>query len=128
MKKAECDYNKITGIIIHGDAFGQTIGFPTANVKTNDPLPENGVYIATMEWNSKQYNGILNIGTRPTIHGKDLRIEIHLLDFNKNLYGETVSIKPLLFLRKEKKFEKTEELQQQINADKAIAIKYFLNQ
>ena len=113
------------GIVAHGDALGRTIGFPTANLETPDPLPPHGTYVAEMEWQSHVYFGVLNIGLRPTVHGKELRVEIHLLDFKGTLYGEKVTITPLLFLREERKFDSVEALKQQITADVAIARDYL---
>ena len=111
-------HQTLHGTIVHGDRIGRTIGFPTANLQTEDPLPEHGVYVARMDWKSGNGYGMLNIGTRPTVEGTSLRVEMHLLDFHGDLYGETVSVQLLHFLRKEKKFAGTEELRQQLSDDR----------
>ena len=106
------------GTIIHGDRIGRTIGFPTANLQTTDPLPERGVYVARMTWDEGQGFGMLNIGTRPTVGGATLRVEMHLLDFQGDLYGKRVSVRLLYFLRSEMKFAGTETLRRQLMADR----------
>ena len=106
------------GIIIHGDRIGRTLGFPTANVQTSDPLPERGVYIARMEWESGDGWGMLNIGTRPTIQGTEMRVEMHLTDFQGDLYGQHVTIRLIRFLRKEIRFQDIEALRQQLLRDR----------
>ena len=75
VQKPEKKYQPLRGKIIHGDALGRTLGFPTANLQTTDLLPDNGVYIAQLEWNTKLYQGILNIGFRPTVQGCEQRVE-----------------------------------------------------
>ncbi|MBO7624825.1 MAG: riboflavin kinase [Bacteroidales bacterium] len=111
-------HQTLHGTIIHGDRIGRTIGFPTANLQTADPLPERGVYVARMVWKSGSGYGMLNIGTRPTVNGTTLRVEMHLLDFQGDLYGETVSVQLLHFLRQEMRFAGTEALRQQLLADR----------
>ncbi|MBO4403596.1 MAG: riboflavin kinase [Bacteroidales bacterium] len=125
MQKPEKKYQPLRGKIIHGDALGRTLGFPTANLQTTDLLPDNGVYIAKLEWNTKLYQGILNIGFRPTVQGCEQRVEMHLFNFNGSLYGESVTVTPLLFLRKERKFETLEALRAQIAQDQAAARDYL---
>lgn len=125
VQKPEKKYQPLRGKIIHGDALGRTLGFPTANLHTTDLLPDNGVYIAQLEWNTKLYQGILNIGFRPTVQGCEQRVEIHLFNFNGSLYGENVTVTPLLFLRKERKFETLEALRAQIAQDQAAARDYL---
>lgn len=125
VQKPEKKYQPLRGKIIHGDALGRTLGFPTANLQTTDLLPDNGVYIAKLEWNTKLYQGILNIGFRPTVQGCEQRVEMHLFNFNGSLYGESVTVTPLLFLRKERKFETLEALRAQIAQDQAAARDYL---
>lgn len=117
--------NTLHGTVIHGDRIGRGIGFPTANLHTDDPLPENGIYVALMEWESGNGYGMLYIGNRPTVGGTEKRVEMHLLDFNGELYGQSVSIQIIHFLRKEKKFEQTSALQEQLRADRKQTEEYL---
>lgn len=110
-------HNILNGNIVHGDHIGKTLGFPTANLQTADPLPPDGVYIARMSWKDGTRYGMLDIGLRPTVGGKEQRVEIHLLDFHGDLYGKKVRIETLHFLRKEQKFADTDALRRQLDAD-----------
>ena len=110
-------HNVLNGNIVHGDHIGQALGFPTANLQTADPLPPDGVYVARMSWRDGDRYGMLDIGLRPTVDGKEQRVEIHLLDFHGDLYGEKVQIETLHFLRKEQKFADTNALRRQLDAD-----------
>ena len=121
----------ISGTVIRGQQLGQTIGFPTANISlsTLDKLvPCNGVYFATAKLQNKTYNGVMNIGTRPTVKGHSQSIEIHLFDFNTSIYDETITVELLEYVRPEQKFEHIEALKLQIAKDKEQAICYFQNQ
>ncbi len=105
--------------VIKGDRRGRTIGFPTINQK----YPENlvkikfGVYKTRVSINGKYYDGITNIGVRPTYHSDYIISETYIKDFSGELYGESVRIIPQKFLRKEIKFANVEELRRQIEID-----------
>lgn len=118
-------YATLHGIIVQGDRIGRTIGFPTANLQTAGPLPEDGVYAAVMQWKGGRFYGMLDIGLRPTMDGKDRRVEMHLLDFNGILYGETVAITPLHFLRGNRKFADTGALRAQLALDRQLICHYL---
>jgi riboflavin kinase/FMN adenylyltransferase len=107
------------GRVIPGDGIGRQIGFPTANLKIDSlkMLPPPGVYGGTTQIGSKNSKCVLNIGMRPTFSGNDLRIEVHLLDFNEDIYGQKLLVKLDLAVRKEKKFSGVEELKHQILQD-----------
>ena len=122
---SKMDNKTLHGTIIHGDRIGRTIGFPTANLQTTDPLPERGVYVARMTWDAGHGFGMLNIGTRPTVGGATLRVEMHLLDFQGDLYGKEVSVRLLHFLRSEMKFADTETLRRQLMADRRQTEEYL---
>jgi riboflavin kinase / FMN adenylyltransferase len=119
-----------SGIVIHGDKRGRTIGFPTANVDINDDyiLPPLGVYAVRMEIDGVWYQGVCNIGFKPTFNQPALRpsVEVHLFQFNQDIYGKNVIVEWHLYLRREQKFSGIEELVSQIEKDKQNAINYFV--
>ena len=117
----------ISGEVVDGNKIGQTLGFPTANIKveTHKLLPLFGVYLCIVEVGEKEYSGIVNIGLRPTIKDSPITIEAHILDFKKEIYGEKIKIKLKEFLREEIKFENLEALKTQINLDIEKAHQYF---
>lgn len=119
---------QLQGTVIKGNQKGRTIGFPTANVQVAENykmIPKNGVYIAHARIHHKMYNGVMNIGTRPTINGVDLAIEIHLFDFDSDVYNQEIEVYLLQNLRDEIKFDHFELLKNQIALDKQLAIDYF---
>lgn len=120
-----------TGTVVHGDKRGRTIGFPTANVNVNEEyiIPPLGVYAVRMKVKNHWYNGVCNVGFKPTFNKDSLKvsIEVHLFDFNQDIYGEEVVIEWHLYLRKEQKFSGIDELVAQIDRDKQTAITYFEN-
>ena len=122
-------YYTTSGIVIHGDKRGRTIGFPTANVDLYDEyiIPPLGVYAVRMKVNDKWYNGVCNIVFKPTFNKEALHpsVEVHLFDFSEDIYGEEVTIEWHLHLRKEQKFSGIEELVAQIERDKQNSLIYF---
>jgi riboflavin kinase/FMN adenylyltransferase len=108
----------ITGIIIRGDGRGKTLGFPTANIAPRHTIiPSNGVYAVRLSVRDRFYDGIANIGLRPTFDKKDLTIEVHVFDFSEDIYGEDISLYFIKKIREEKKFTGATELVRQINSD-----------
>ncbi|MEH7335582.1 bifunctional riboflavin kinase/FAD synthetase [Neobacillus drentensis] len=118
-----------SGIVIHGDKRGRTIGFPTANIGVNEEyiIPPLGVYAVRMKVKHLWFNGVCNVGYKPTFNKESLRVsvEVHLFDFNQEIYGEEVVIEWHPYLRKEQKFSGIEELVTQIERDKLTALAYF---
>lgn len=111
----------LTGEVVKGNNLGEKIGFPTANLaikETYKLIPKTGAYLVKSILNNEQVFGMMNIGYRPTISGKNQTIEIHFFNFNDNLYGREIQIEVLTFLRDEQKFESVEALQQQLKKDK----------
>ena len=112
----------LCGTVVSGFHVGTEIGFPTANVQPDDPdklIPMNGAYAVEVEiGSSRVVQGMLNIGTRPTLdNGSDRSIEVHLFDFHDDLYGASIQIRFCHFIRKEKKFGSLAELQEQLQYD-----------
>ncbi|MEI2663846.1 bifunctional riboflavin kinase/FAD synthetase [Rossellomorea sp. LJF3] len=121
---------KMKGTVIHGDKRGRKIGFPTANIELSDDYltPKVGVYAVRMKIYDKWFDGVCNIGYKPTFKNPDdysLTIEVHLFDFHTSIYGEEVFIEWYDRIRDEQKFSGIEELISQIQKDKDQAIDYF---
>jgi riboflavin kinase / FMN adenylyltransferase len=110
----------ILGTVVRGDDLGKKIGFPTANLSAHsEQFPPNGVYFAEAKLDGVVYPGVVNLGYRPTVSsGKSDRVlEIHLLDFDRDIYGKDLELRFVRYLRPEKKFENVDALVQQIKRD-----------
>jgi riboflavin kinase/FMN adenylyltransferase len=111
----------IEGEVVSGDGRGRTIGFPTANLALSQPyaIPKNGVYLVSVFRGEQAVPGVMNIGFRPTFRDPDprLTLEIHLLDVEENLYGQTLRVQFLRFLRDEMRFASVDDLVRQIRED-----------
>ena len=121
---------EVPGIVVHGDKRGRTMGFPTANVQAMEGcyIPATGVYAVKISVQNKWYDGVCNVGYKPTFNNPDekqLSIEVHILNFNKNIYGEEVVVGWYKRIRSERKFNGIEALIEQIELDKPQAIAYF---
>ncbi|MCH7410498.1 bifunctional riboflavin kinase/FAD synthetase [Belliella sp. DSM 111904] len=116
---------ELNGIIIKGQQVGRSIGFPTANVHIpNDYklIPCDGAYAVKVVVEGVTYDGMLNIGNRPTVNGSSRSIEVNLFDFEGNLYDMRVCVKLMSYLRPEVKFDGLDALKAQLNRDKLQAI------
>ena len=113
----------VSGKVVKGKQLGRTIGFPTINVRYGRQLlPGNGVYSALVYHNGTLYPAMANIGNNPTVSdGKRRTLEVHILDFNEDLYGQPVTVSFIDFIRKEKKFANVDELAQQLKKDSVTA-------
>ncbi|MCO0600095.1 riboflavin kinase [Peribacillus butanolivorans] len=110
----------VEGVVIKGKQLGRTIGFPTANLSLASPTPrlKHGVYGVSVTLSAKQYYGIMNIGIRPTFHDHgQISYEVHLFDFNQDIYHELLTVDLHFFVRKEISFPDKDELVQQIYRD-----------
>ena len=110
----------ILGSVVRGDNLGKKIGFPTANLSAhNEQFPPNGVYFAESKLDGVVYPGVVNLGYRPTVSfgGSERILEIHLFDFEREIYGKNLEVRFIRYLRPEKKFESIEALARQIEAD-----------
>lgn len=114
------DYS-ITGHVIEGNKIGRSIGFPTANIEIDDKyklIAAGGVYACKVEIDNRFFLGMGNIGTRPTIGKHDFVTEVHIFDFNDNIYGKEITIIFIKRIRDEKKFSNLDELKKQLQADR----------
>ncbi len=119
---------QLNGTVTKGKGIGKTINYPTANItisETYKMIPKNGVYIAQAIINSKLYEGMMNIGHNPTVSGTKQSIEIHLFNFNREIYDENITVSVLKRLRDEQKFESVALLKNQLEKDQQEALHYF---
>ena len=120
----------LSGTVVKGKQLGRTIGFPTANISLEEDyklVPQNGVYVVRAEIDGKTIYGMMNIGFNPTVQGKKKTIEVHLFDFDTDIYNRKIQVAFLQRIRSEKKFESVEVLKEQLKKDKVFSLDY-LNQ
>jgi len=118
----------LTGQVVEGKKLGRTLGFRTANIHidaTYKLIPKDGVYVVTSTQNGQTLFGMMNIGQNPTVENAASSIEVHFFDFNKDLYGQNISIKLLKRLRDEQHFKSLEALKLQLKQDRLNSIKYL---
>jgi riboflavin kinase/FMN adenylyltransferase len=116
----------IRGPVAHGDKRGRTIGFPTANIALGDHLePARGVYAVSVRLvDGRTCSGVANVGRRPTVNaGPESRLEVHIFDFDEDIYGQEISVALHVFLRAEQKFAGLDALKAQIAVDAQAARK-----
>jgi len=122
------DYS-FDSIVVEGDKVGRSIGYPTVNlkpIKENKVMPMEGIYCVRVLHNGDVYYGMMYHGFRPTLTaGLRLALEVHIFDFNKNIYGDKLKISFLTRLRDDKKFAAKQELIEQINMDKENSLKFL---
>ncbi len=123
-----CAPYTISGQVMPNKRIGGSIGYPTANLfpPPEKVLPKSGVYVASANWNGKEYPAVTNVGNNPTVEGKIITVETHLLDFMGDLYGETIAVRFHEYVRGECKFPNKEELAAQIQRDVERARAWFL--
>ncbi|MCC8155290.1 MAG: riboflavin biosynthesis protein RibF, partial [Tannerellaceae bacterium] len=118
---------RMSGYVIAGNRIGRTIGFPTANVRIEEQgkvVPAVGVYGVEIIHQGETYTGMLHIGNRPTVNmGDDLSVEVHILNFNKDIYGDQLTLIFKHYIRENVKFDSLEQLQNQLNEDKEKIIR-----
>ena len=110
---------QIRGLVVKGrDRGAKLLGVPTANIKLQDELcPKTGIYAVTVDYNNRLYKSVANIGYSPTFDDNEFTVEVHLLDFAENIYGEKIRINFIQRIRNEKKFANISELKEQIKQD-----------
>ncbi len=120
----------LSGEVVKGKQLGRTIGFPTANIQIEEDyklIPKTGVYIVKAVVDQKEVFGMMNIGFNPTVNGQKQTIEVHLFDFDADIYGQKIEVSLLKYLREEQKFGSVDLLKEQLNQDKINALA-FVNQ
>jgi len=116
----------MSGRVFHGDKKGRTIGFPTANIllhRRNSPL--SGVFAVSATNNKNSWQGVANVGFRPTVNGTRQQLEVHLFDCQQDLYGQRLEVEFFTKLRDEVKFPSFDALRQQIDLDVNNAKEFF---
>ena len=110
----------LRGTVIHGKKIGRTIGYPTANIAIESIklLPKKGAYIVEVFIKEQHFKGMLSIGTNPTVAGESVSVEVYILDFEADIYGEEISVNFRDFLHDEIKFENLEKLIERLDEDK----------
>ncbi|NKF50992.1 bifunctional riboflavin kinase/FAD synthetase [Shewanella sp. WXL01] len=119
----------LSGRVAHGQKIGRTIGFPTANVALKrQVVPVRGVYAVKLRWqDSDEYEGVANVGYRPTVQGQKCQLEVHLFDFEGDLYGKRVEVELVAKIRDEQPFSSLDALKKQILNDANEARALFGN-
>jgi len=120
----------LTGKVIQGKQLGRTINFPTANIKIEEEyklIPQNGVYIVKSFIDGNLIYGMMNIGTNPTVDGKNQSIEVHYLDFDGDLYDKKIVVELLNRIRSEEKFPSFDALKLQLEKDRNTAKDFIKN-
>tara|TARA_B100000963_G_C22615029_1_gene666876 strand:- start:172 stop:1113 length:942 start_codon:yes stop_codon:yes gene_type:complete len=111
----------LEGVVVQGDERGRTIGFPTANIQLSHRdklIPKEGTYVILAQLNGTTFQGMMNIGNRPTFNGLNKRIEVHLFLFDKQIYGQTLRVFLIERIRDEIKFNSSFELVNQLKLDR----------
>ena len=119
-------YFNLTGKVVKGDGLGKKINYPTANIfieETYKIIPKDGVYLIETIIKDKLFNGMMNIGHRPTIGTNIKSIEVHLFNFNEDIYDQVISVKMISKIREEKKFSSIQALQEQLVKDENYCLK-----
>lgn len=117
----------VEGVVRHGKQLGQTRQTPTVNLPMKEErlVPKKGVYVSKTYTQLGCYHSISNVGHNPTVGGESLRTETHILDFSGDLYGQTVRVELLQFIRPEQRFESVDALYEQLKTDIAHTRSYF---
>lgn len=121
---------RLSGVVTTGQQLGRQLGFPTANLQVQHPLkmiPANGVYAVRVLLDSGEYRGMLNIGHRPTVNTNpdDQTLEVHLIDFDGELYHRPLTVEFLSRMRDEVRFGNIDDLQRQLHTDREAVQQYF---
>ena len=119
-------YNfKLSGLVIKGEGRGTSLGFPTANIVINNVhkiIPRDGVYAVYIYYEQDKFKGMLNIGYSPTFNQNKKSIEVHIFDFHKTIYNKSITLEFVKRIRGEKKFDKIENLKEQLSSDKITSL------
>ena len=117
----------LTGTVVTGRKLGRSLGFPTANIELPQGVivPRHGVYACRAYVGEKRYMAVCNVGNRPTVQGHQVRTETWLLDFDGDLYGQSVTLEFMYFLRPEQRFESLDALKKAVLCDAENTRKFF---
>lgn len=123
---------QLNGIVVHGNKVGRELGYPTANIDLQNKyklIPAEGIYAVKVRLEDKSYNGMLNIGRRPTINSGngEISIEVNIFDFKKEIYGEKIQLELIERIRDEKKFDSKEELIAEMQKDQVKCERILLH-
>ena len=116
----------LSGTVVKGKQLGRSLGYPTANIQLADAnklVPADGIYVVKVELNGRSFGGMMSIGFNPTVDGKKRTIEVNIFEFDKNIYGETITVHLIDRIRDEMKFGSLEALKKQIDSDKEISLR-----
>jgi riboflavin kinase/FMN adenylyltransferase len=117
---------QIAGVVVKGDGRGKELGFPTANIAVSDPhklIPASGVYAVHIKLDGANWDGMLNIGVRPTFDGATPTVEAHLFEFDADIYGKNIVVEFVNLIRAEQRFDNKEALTAQLEKDEQQARK-----
>ncbi len=120
-----CAPYRLRGTVVAGNRLGRQIGFPTANIRSDDPdkiIPADGVYVVRVYIGGQSYGGMLHIGNRPTLPSVERRIEVHVFDFEGDLYGRTITVEWVDRIRDNRQFDDLAKLSAQLEQDKQAAL------
>ncbi|MEO5977627.1 MAG: bifunctional riboflavin kinase/FAD synthetase [Chryseolinea sp.] len=120
----------LTGRVVMGDRIGRTLGYPTANIEIDTGyklIPCDGIYAVVVQYEHAEFKGMLYIGNRPTINGVKRNIEVNIFDFDKDIYGDSVTLHIFSMIRGDVKFNDLDALKKQLHADKADALKSLIS-
>lgn len=125
-KNSKKDY-AIKGEVVHGRKIGRLIDFPTANISqsTNSPVPIPGVYAVKVIQNNQVFFGMMNVGNKPTFNDENITLEVHIFDFQSEIYGEEIEVQFLKRIRSQLKFNTVEDLKNQLKEDKKNVLLYL---
>lgn len=122
-------YFTLTGTVVKGQQIGSRIGFPTANVQiasAHKLIPPDGIYVVYVRHHQERYKGMLYIGRRPTIEDENARsIEVNIFNFNKNIYGDKLTLELVDFVREDARFDSLDALKAQLSEDELAVKRHF---
>jgi riboflavin kinase/FMN adenylyltransferase len=124
-------FYSLKGEVVNGDKIGRTIGFPTANIHIEEAyklIPGNGIYAAKTIWGGNTYDSMLYIGNRPTVEGTDRKIEVHLFDFDQDIYNQSIEVLLIDKIRDDEKLQNLTELRMKLENDRLKAKEILVNE
>lgn len=119
----------VSGMVVEGNRVGRKLGYPTANVKVMPGfvVPAQGVYVGFVKVEEKWFKSMINIGIRPTLDQHNVTVEAHILEFDKDIYGQTIEIHFIRRIRHEMRFPSLEALKMQLHSDRRKSLTMIKN-